>query len=312
MTPYITVYVNNNPKVYKEIVNETTNKTLKMNNVPYIYVKVKNVENKKHKVSVFSSIAMHYNNEIEATDNEFSLKVLLKEPVANLNHIKVYLNDIEHYVPVKQYKIHGKAVLFNDKPVVNPIIHLPEEDVTTVGDSDGSYSIQVCGTEKRLAIVDKGYSISNLEVWFYNLKAISDIELNANLCNMEVYNLHNWIGEQSHYIHFIPMSLERIKQALKLKFNNPQEQLAYKEMWPTLTKDDIKLSIDNSEVKILTFKEVPDVMAEIDGVVYTRPSYLLTIAKGHKGKILKVEIGSDFKSKQKLYQEKGEGYCILG
>ncbi len=66
--------------------------------------------------------------------------------------------------------------------------------------------------------------------------------------------------------------------------------------------------LDDVEIKILSFSEVDDFLAEIDGTAYNRPSYVISVPKLDRNKLVKIEIKSEVEFNNEVVKEYGQGY----
>lgn len=305
----IKIYLNNNPKCETILESTVKNEVWQMKNTPYVMVIGENIKDGINKnIKVIIDDKKFYEGTINVNNSYFSLKVELDEPINNPNEVEVLIEDKKYVIPIELKRIYGTVKYYDGKPVSKPIIDITGKDIVAIGNENGSFEIYICGKEQQIGVFEKDYSKNTLESWLYNIDLKEDTLLDIRIDKMEVYRINMWEGERSDYIHFVPMSLSRVKEAMNKGFKNEMNLLEHKNIWPKLRQEDIRIYANNEEVKILTFQEVEDYLAEYKGRVYIRPSYLVSIPKGYKNKIIKIEVKSKFIINDKEVTERGEGY----
>lgn len=310
----IKMVLNNNPKCETTLVSIPKNEIWEMKNVPYAIVSGENFENGNKSIKVSIDKKKLYEGIIEVKNNCFNLRIELDKPLNSPKKAEVFFENKEYELPIKLKRLYGTVKYYDGTPVERPVIDVTGKDIVAIGDEEGRFEINICGKEQQIGVFEKDYSKKTLESWIYNINLKEDTRLDIKIDKLEVYSINMWEGEMSDYIHFIPMSLVRVRQAMKQEFENELELLGKEELWPKLSKKDVRIYANEDEVKVLTFQEVEDFLSEYDGKVYTRPSYIISIPKGHKDKVVKIEIESEseFVIDGKIIEEKGEGYYFWG
>ena len=304
----IEVYVNNNPVCDATIESVMKNEVWNMKNRPYISVKGNDLENGIQEAKIQSENETLYEGTTEVVDNQLELKIDLDSPMGSLKMLEVTVGSQKYEIPIKLNKICGTVRYFDGRVIEKPVINITGKDIAAIGDDNGNFEIYTYGNECQMGVFQKDYSKETLEAWIYNIDIDEDVELNICIDKMEVYRIQMWSGEVSDYIHFTPMSLSRVQNAMKEGIISELDLLEKKGVWPTLVKKDVSVYANEEEVKVLSFQEVPDFLTEHNNKVYSRNSYVLSIPKGHKGKVIKIQIKDELEIENKQITEKGEGY----
>jgi len=304
----IEVYVNNNPVCDATIESVMKNEVWNIKNRPYISVKGIDLENGMQEVNIQNENETLYEGTTEVVDNQLELKIDLESPMASLKMLAVTVGSQKYEVPIKLNKIYGTVKYFDGSVIENPVINITGKDIAAIGDENGNFEIYTYGNKCQMGVFQKDYSKETLEAWIYNIELNEDVELNICIDKMEVYRIHMWNGEVSDYIHFTPMSLNRIQNAMKEGIKSELDMLEKKGVWPSLDKKDVTVYTNEEEVKVLSFQEVPDFLTEHNNKVYSRNSYVLSIPKGHTGKVIKIQIKDQLEIENNQITEKGEGY----
>jgi len=306
--PKIKVFINNNPKCIASIESTAKKEIFKIKNTPYVELTINSIENGNRKLLIESDQKQIYNSNIEIKDNFYKIKLDQDFPLDNTDEIVVQIDNEKHLIELDIKKIYGSVNYHNGNPVEYPILNITGKNIAVVGDVDGNYEISVCGKENQIGVFDKGYSKETLEAWIYNVDFNADTKLNIQIDKMELYRISMWNGETSDYVHFIPMSLSRYKKAAEQGFKTEIDLLKYEGVWPKLQRENVKVSSQSNSIKILSFQEVEDYLVEVDNVTYSRPSYVMSIPKGHSNSVIKLEIESFFETENGSIHEKGEGF----
>jgi len=304
----IEVYVNNNPVCDATIESVMKNEVWNIKNNPYILVKGNDLENGTQKVKIQRENETLYEGTKEVADNQLELKIDLDRPMKSLKMLEVTVGSQKYEIPIKLNKIYGTIKYFDGSVIEKPVINITGKDIAAIGDENGNFEIYTYGNKCQMGVFQKDYSKKTLEAWIYNIDIDEDVELNICIDKMEVYRIHMWNGEGSDYIHFTPMSLNRVQNAVKEGIESELDLLEKKGVWPTLDKKDVTVYANEEEVKVLSFQEVPDFLTEHNNKIYSRNSYVLSIPKGHKGKVIKIQIKDKLEIENKQITEKGEGY----
>ncbi len=308
--PTIEVHVNNNPPCEAALESVMKNEIWNIKNQPYLSLSGKNFENGIREIKVTGGNEILYEGSTVIKDHAFDVKIELETPMADLKTLEITVGEQCYEMPIKLSRIYGKVKYFDGSPIKNPIINITGKEIAAVGDDQGNFEIYLCGKETQIGVFQEDYSKETLEAWIYNIDLAEDTELNISIDKMEVYGIHMWTGEVSDYLHFIPMSLSRIQNAMKQGVKSELEILGTEGVWPTLNKSDVTVLANEEEVKILSFQEIPDFLTEHDNKVYSRPGYVISIPKGHRNKVIKIEINDEVEVENETITEKGEGYYI--
>jgi len=304
----IEVYVNNNPVCDATIESVMKNEVWNIKNRPYITIKGNDLENGIQEVKIQSENETLYEGTTEVVDNQLELKIDLDSPMASLKVLEVTVGSQNYEIPIRLNKIYGTVKYFDGSVIEKPVINITGKEIAAIGDENGNFEIYTYGNKCQMGVFQKDYSKETLEAWIYNIDIDEDIELNICIDKMEVYRIHMWNGDSSDYIHFTPMSLSRVQNAMKEGIKSELDLLEKKGVWPSLDKKDVTVYANEEEVKVLSFQEVPDFLTEHNNKVYSRNSYVLSIPKGHKGKVIKIQIKDKLEIENKQITEKGEGY----
>lgn len=158
-------------------------------------------------------------------------------------------------------KVFGRITNFKEEPVKEAIIRLLNdrfEDIyNTFTDEEGNYELFVQKGLYYTFYACKDYNINYLEYWAWNLPLFNDIELNAKIDGLEVYTLTAFRIKQGFpqlMLYFRPMSLKRAKT-----LNQTADLLKDSEIIdisPDLSKDDIKVTINNEASEIYEINKV--------------------------------------------------------
>lgn len=304
----IEVYVNNNPVCEATIESVMKSEVWNIKNKPYILIKGMGLENGIQEVKIQKKNEILYKGNTEVLDNQMECKIDLEHPIESLTMLEVTVGSQTHEIPIKLSRIYGTVKYFDGRVIEKPVINITGKDIAAIGDEKGNFEIYTYGSKCQMGVFEKDYSKETLEAWIYNIDNHEDVELNIHIDKMEVYRIHMWNGEGSDYIHFTPMSLSRVQNAMKQGVESELEMLEKKGLWPTLDQKGVSVYANEEKIKILSFQEVPDFLTEYNNKIYSRNSYVLSIPKGHKGKVIKIQIEDQLKVGNKQINEKGEGY----
>lgn len=306
--PKVKIFLNNNSKCKTTLESIPKNEIWEMKNVPYIKVSGEDFGNGDKSIKVLIDNKEIYDGIVEVKNNCFNLRIELDKLFNSPKKAEVFVESKKYELPIKLKRLYGTVKFYDGTPIERPVISVTGKDMVAIGDEEGKFEMNICGEEQQIGVFEKNYSKKTLEAWIYNINLKEDTRLDIKIDKLEVYNINMWEGQRSDYIHFIPMSVIRAKQAIEQGFENELELLSKGEIWPKLNKNDVRIYANEDEVKVLTFQEVEDFLNEHNGKIYTRPSYVISIPKGHKDEIIKIEIGSKFVVDDKEIIEKGEGY----
>lgn len=304
----IEILLNNNPRCSAELKNIAKREKCNMTNTPSITVKGTGFEHGKKTIILIFRDKVIAKENISIAEHSFEKTIELPNPLENPKRIEVKVGKTFHEkISVELKRLYGTVTYFDGAPVSYPVISAMGAPVA-VGDDNGNFEIFLCRKKKSIGIFEKNYSKSTLECWLYDVDLKEDTKLNVKIDKLEVYELGAWLAYTGLYIHFIPMSLTRISELVKIE-GNELATSAHSEAWPHLKKDDVRVFIDEKEVPISTFNEYEDFIGEYKGKKVTRPGYILGVArKDWKKGIIRVEIKHHVELETKEILEKGEGY----
>jgi len=308
MKEQIKIYINNNPKCNVRLYSAVKNEEWVMENKPYIQFNGENFSNKETKVIVKVENEKIHESVIIPDNDCFEFRVELEKQIIENSVISIEANDNIFEFSPKFNKLSGTIKYIDGTVVVNPVINFTSKDVSIIGDENGNYEMILSEREEQIGIFDQGYSVNTLEVWLNDLDLSENRSIDFIIDKLELYRIKMWPGEQSDYIHFIPMSVTRVNKVMSKGYSSELEIMKDPEVWIRLERKDIKVLIDNEEIKILSFSEVDDFLAEIEGTIYSRPSYVLSVPKLEKSKLVKIEINSEVEFKNEIVKEYGQGY----
>ena len=168
--------------------------------------------------------------------------------------------------PAAHARIYGVVRDFQGQPVSGADIELMSssfKDVaTTRSAADGSYSLSVePGMYIALAAV-KGYRVSNLEYWAWNVPAFGELEIDPRFDKLEVYAVNAWRpqgGFPSYQIYFRPMSLVKTTAAVvKAGGMDGLGKIPVLDIAPELGAKDIEVKVNGEPVNILQINKVKE------------------------------------------------------
>lgn len=158
-------------------------------------------------------------------------------------------------------KIFGVVKDFNDNILRNADVYVKDRDGNNIYEAktneNGYYEIEIKEKNNFSIFIVKDYAVNYLEYLGTNISIIKDIELNAKIGGLEIYGL-NCFRIKGAYpslsIYFRPMSL--------LRYKNLDENTR-----SDLEKDNIKITINDENVKILYVNKVKEYLPEdnLDG-----------------------------------------------
>lgn len=221
--------------------------------------------------------------------------------------------DIQKTSPTHS-RIYGVVRDFQGRPIADADVELMSssfKDVaTTRSAADGSYSLTVePGMYIALAAV-KGYRISNLEYWAWNVPAFGELEINPRFDKLEVYAVNAWRpqgGFPSYQIYFRPMSLVKTT-AVVVKAGGMEGlgKIPVLDIAPELGAKDIEVKVNGEPVDILRINKVREAGSPTQ-VLY---GYLIQVAMP-KSPAAGDWIVFDVTLTDPATQEKGEGRLYL-
>jgi hypothetical protein len=308
----IEVILNNNPPCETTLESISKQEIWNMKNEPFILIKGNNFKNGAVKVIVSYNEKQLINKSILIVNNLFQLKIQLKQPLINPKQIKITINNEAFIIPIELKKLYGTVKYFNGNVVKNPIVHCTDSGIMAIGDEEGNFELILSSKERQIGVFDKSYSKETLESWIYNVNLKKDTKLDIKIGKAEVYGINVWHQYISDYIHFIPMSLTKVNEAIKNGAKDELEIASYIDKLPKLSKKDIKVYSNKNIADILSFSEVDDFLGYKNGQPISRAGYVVSIPKEtNVERIIKIEVNSNFKVDKKLIEDRGEGYYIV-
>lgn len=126
---------------------------------------------------------------------------------------------------------------------------------TTRTDVAGRYHITVPqGLYNAVAIHDDRYGAETLEFWGWNVDLTEDLELDAVVDGLEVYNLAVWNskgGAPSLFVSFRPMSLDRFLAGVEiLDAQLGGDVIHVRDIAPSLDAEHVRVTVDDRAVVI--------------------------------------------------------------
>ncbi len=308
MEQQIKMYINNNPKCNVKLYSAVKNEEWVMENKPYIQFNGEKFSNEEIKVIVRVETEKIHESIIIPEKNCFEIRVEIENQINENSVVSVEANGRIYRFSPKFIKVCGTVKYIDGTPVVNPVINFTSKDVSIVGDENGYYEMILSDKEEQIGIFDQGYSVNTLEVWLSNLDLLEDRNIDFIIDKLELYRIKMWSGEQSDYIHFIPMSVTRVNKVMSKGYASELEIMKDPEVWIRLEREDVSVFSDDEEIRILSFSEVDDFLAEIDGTAYNRPSYVISVPKVDRNKLVKIVIKSEVEFNNEVVKEYGLGY----
>ncbi|MFC1714546.1 hypothetical protein ACFL6S_12840 [Candidatus Poribacteria bacterium] len=314
--PQVEVFLNNNPRRSAQLESVPKGEKWSITNTPSIIIQRSNFENGKKVLIMTSGDDVIAVKEINVAKHNFVETIELHSPLENPRRLWVEVGvDFHKEISMDLRKLHGMVTYFDGSPVKYPIIHT-FSDISVVGDEKGNFEIFLCSKERSIGVFERNYSKGTLECWLYDVELKENTRLDIRIDKLEVYRLRAWEGEESLYVHFIPMSDTRVSEGMKrigitaiIERNDEIALLSDPEIWPHLEMNDVKVYIGEKEVPILTFTEVDDFLFFSDTKALSRPGYILAVLKrDYAGKIIRIEIRSAARMDEEEILEKGEGY----
>jgi hypothetical protein len=154
--------------------------------------------------------------------------------------------------------ISGKVTDFDNLPLDSVSILIMDKNFNTIdsalSDKSGNYKLQIKkGLYNSLAAVKRtDYAKNKLEYWAWNIPAFKDLIINIKNDKLELYGTNVFRiqgGFPSYSIYVRPMSLTRFQKNAQL--NDTVNFLA-----PLIEKVEVKVQLDNQELKLLSIQKV--------------------------------------------------------
>jgi hypothetical protein len=168
--------------------------------------------------------------------------------------------------PAARARIFGVVRDFRGQPIKDGEVTLLSakfrEVATTHSAADGSYSLTVePGMYIALAAV-KGYRVTNLEYWAWNVPAFGELEINPRFDRLEVYAINAWRpqgGFPSYQIYFRPMSLTKtVAEVTKAGGMQGVAKVPLLDIAPELESKDIEVKVNGESVEVLRVNRVKE------------------------------------------------------
>jgi len=304
----IKIYINNNPKCNVKLFSAVKNEEWVMENEPFIKIFGAGFQNDKVTLNVYIGDKLIHSDVVITIDNRFEVKVSLDKLLTSDESIVIKANNQTFEFQPSFTKVTGTVKYLDGSPVKQPIINFTSRDVSVIGDDNGNYEMILSEKEDQIGIFDQNYSVNTLEVWLSNLDLSCKNNMNFIIDKLEVYRMNMWSGEQSNYIHFIPMSVTRVKKVMDKGYTSELDLIMDPEVWVNLEKSNVKVYVEEEECRILTFSKIDDYLVEVEDNMFFRPSYILSIPKTDRNKMIKIEITSEVEYNEAVVKEYGQGY----
>ena len=147
----------------------------------------------------------------------------------------------------------------------------------------------------------------------WDVRLSTDPRLDLHIGALELYRLHGWYGEKVVYLHFLPMSLHRIRSIVQEGLDE-EAIVAHPEAHPQLCRDDVEVLVDGELCSVRTFAEHPDFLSVKDGRRVSRPGYILSIDKDSvasaKTKVICVRARHRLERDDRRVVEEGEAHFL--
>ena len=130
---------------------------------------------------------------------------------------------------------------------------------TTRADAAGRYQITLPqGLYNAVAVYDDRYGTETLEFWAWNVDLAEDLELDAVVDRLEVYNLAVWNskgGAPSLFISFRPMSLDCFLAGVEIRDAQLGGDVIHVcEVAPLLDAEHVRITVDDQPMAIESFQ----------------------------------------------------------
>lgn len=204
-------------------------------------------------------------------------------------------------------RLYGRITDFDGEPLQGAVVRLINdqfEDIYhTFTDKAGCYELLVRKGVYYTFYACRDYNVRFLEYWAWNVPLFDDFELNARIDGLEIYSLTAFRvkrGFPQLMLYFRPMSLKRSKaidQSLGM-----QEGYSIIDISPDLSKEDIKVTINNEASEIYEVNKVAEYAGENQGIY----AYLVHVSTNKALNIYEYN-QINIKLFDKETKEKGEG-----
>ena len=273
-TPHFEVYLNNNPQLIGGFIEFSYGKQ-QVVNTPRLEVKGKLLPcDGVLQVTVYDKnddILFTGKKEVKVPQGDFAEDFILDSPLSDPQYAHITFNTekgtFENLIPIKLHKLYGKITDFEGNPIAAYLL-VSGLAIRARADSDGYYTLWLPEQKvQHIFIDDETYSKTSLECYIgHEFTLTRDLNIDLHIHRLELYNMRAWSSYTAFYVYFIPMSLTRLQDTT----------LAGKrEQWPKLSIDQVKVYINEREIPIVFFNEIPDYLGNED----TRPAYIVSIPK---------------------------------
>ncbi len=247
---------------------------------------------------------------------EIPVKRLIENPDKMIIAIKSSKEEISKEISCNYYRLYGKITDFSGRPFRGFVTVRPDAfsfSTTIWSDSLGQYEITLPErTYSNIAVDDESYGIETAEAWAWHIILDSDQKLDFKVGTGEIYNLNIWAnngGGNTYFISFRPMSLHLFKANIEKKTPIKIENMNYNmtEIAPEIKIDDIKVKINEQQVKIVSIQKYYETVG--DNALL---AYLLQVNRDNLPKIGKqtimVEYDNEIEVDGKKLKNNSMGY----
>ena len=288
----VNAYLYPNPPLEGETLVNLWGDKFKMKNKPFLELEFIGFKKGKYEIEISEPIKIRKQITIKKEIEKISLfSKEFENPKLSKICVKIKSKKFyeEYELNLRVHKIYGRVTDFDNNPLSAYLWH----KTIVKADENGKFVFYYPeGKILRLFVCDNRYSKETLECWIVCNFLRSDLKINPKVGNFEIYDLNVWFSANYYFAFFIPASLRLLKLEKELKWK--------KTFPPILKKDEVKVFINEKEMEIKNFIEIPTKWK-----VYW-PSYLLWIKsiRHKKPTIFRVLVDSEEKGI-------GEAYYIL-
>jgi hypothetical protein len=309
VAPNVEIRLNNNPRCAAEIESVAKGVKWRLTNVPEIAVEGSGFENEETALTVTCGHEVFGPKKVQVVNHCFTEVVELAAPLKDPKEVQVKVgDDFDTRMPVFVRRLRGTVRHFDGTPVPNPIVRVVDGGTpVAVGNVDGTFQLGLSGRVPRLAIFAQDYSKATVQCWVSDVALSQDTELDVRIGKLELYDIGAWVSSKESFvdifIHFVPMSLTRIQQAMEkgpLKVEDP-------EVWPHLATEDVKVFLGDRPVSVKMLHEYSDPISKTG----TRPAYIVAVAgENFAGQAVRVEVECRVTVDGQEVLEKGQGFFL--
>lgn len=163
-------------------------------------------------------------------------------------------------------KLFGKVTDYHGNPLSNVDVLIKDKNFQdiykAITDEDGYYEIEVKKDIYYAIAIVRDYSVKYLEYWAWNVPMIKDQEINAKINGLEIYAINVFVVQGAYealMIYFRSMSLQRHKN---INLRDSINSNSIINISPDLSKEDIKVEIENREVNLLEINRVKEYIGQ--------------------------------------------------